>query len=80
LSHGVGVAAGRDVAERRREESGQRIVVDPGQVENSPTTVKAASTTSGVVITQGDSCGSCPSVSARKRSVPRNVRMNRRLM
>ena len=33
LGHGVGVAPGRDVAEGRREEAGQGVVVDPRQVE-----------------------------------------------
>ena len=75
----VGVSTGRDVPEGRREEPGERVVMHPGQVEDpADDRSEPASTTSGIVITHGDSCGSWPSVSSRKRSVPRNVRMNRR--
>ena len=43
-------------------------------------TEKTAKMTSGSVMTHGDSCGSCPWVTSRKRSLPRNVSTNKRVM
>ncbi len=51
-----------------------------GRLMRPPSTESTAKTTSGAVITQGDSCGSWPWVSSRNRSVPRKVSTKRRLM